>query len=122
MYEEKEKEREEEYTVDEVYQLLYQANKNEMVFVIIWNIFMAITKIGGLVFLQLAIDEAFPPFDKTKIYLYVLGIGVCWFLKALFSHNLFYDCNMIAAKSKNVIILMIYEKISTLSKNIVEKH
>ena len=77
---------------------------------------------AGLVFLQLAIDEAFPPFDRTKIYFWVFAIGLFWLLKAIFSHNLFYESNMIAAKSKNVIILMIYEKIAGLSKNVVDGH
>ena len=115
-------EREEEYTVNEFYGLLYETNKNEMVFVIVFNIFIAISEMAGLVFLQLAIDEAFLPFDRTKIYLWTFAVGFFWLLKAIFSHNLFYESNMISAKSKNVIILMIYEKIAKLSKNVVDGH
>ena len=105
-----------------VYQLLYEGNKNELLIIIFYNIALGISEVVELIFLQLAINEAFPPVNKNKIYLYVLGLGLAWLLKVISGHNIFYDSNLIATKVKNAIILMIYEKVAGLSKNIVDGH
>ena len=45
-----------------------------------------------------------------------------WLLKAFFTHNLFYNSYVMVARIKNILILMVYEKILALPKNVVEKH
>ena len=70
-------------------------------------------------FLQLAIDEAIAV-NKGKTYMYVLGIGCAWLARAIANHNLLYESALLPAKVKNGLILMIFEKISSLSQNVVE--
>ena len=56
MHEEKLQTQEEEYTVNEMYQQIYQVNKNEMLLAIVFSVFMALSQLAELVLLQLAID------------------------------------------------------------------
>ena len=51
-----------------------------------------------------------------KVYWFVLGIGGSWIGKAIANHNMFYEIAIIPAKLKNALILMIFEKISSMSE------
>ena len=105
-----------------MYRLLYRANEVEMKIIVILNILVSISEIAALVLLQATIDAAFPPLNRMKIYLYILGVGIFLLMRAACNHNLNSDSFLISAKSKNAMILMIYDKILSLSKNVVDQN
>ena len=103
-------------------QHIYSINKPVFWFIIALNILVAMTDIIALVLLQYLTDIIAEPsnIDKTRLYILVLLIGISWFLKSCLIHNLWLEAALIIEDTRQGLNLMMYEKISRLSQNIVD--
>ena len=101
---------------------IYSTNRSNINFIIFLSIGIGLTDLLSLLALQYLIDLVSDPLhlDHLKIYLMVLAVGFLWLLKGCFSHNLLYQVPIIANIVKNGLILMMYEKTSSLSQHVVD--
>ena len=78
---------------------------------------------GGLVLLQFTVDEVSKPFplNYSKVYWLVFGIGLMWFMKAIFYSNLIYESAILPVRFKNGLILMVFEKVIGFSQTSINK-
>ena len=73
--------------------------------------------------LQVIVDEVTKefPLNYAKVYWLVFGIGLMWLMKSIFYNNLIYESAILPVRFKNALILLVFEKIISLTQTSINK-
>ena len=101
---------------------IYHQNKSSFIYFSVLSILTVLSELVGLFLLEKLIDLVSDPkhIDHQQLYLVNLGAGFFLVLKATLHQNVSIDASILPLVVKHGLILMIFEKVSTLSQFVVE--